>query len=87
MFVSEQPDEPEVKEANDFSSAIDRLKEIVRDLEEGELALEEAMNRYEEGIDLIEFCESKLEEAELMIEEVDDTGPGEPTMNPKEPDE
>jgi exodeoxyribonuclease VII small subunit len=85
--MSEEQEELDLEPNQDFSSAIDRLKEIVRDLENGELALEDAMEKYEEGRDLIGFCESKLEDAELLIEEVDDSDPENPELNPKEPEE
>jgi len=85
--MSEEQEELDLAPNQDFSSAVDRLKEIVRDLEDGELALEEAMEKYEEGLDLIGFCESRLEEAELLIEEVDDSDPENPTLNTREPEE
>lgn len=85
--MTEEQEELDLEPNQDFSSAIDRLKEIVRDLENGELALEDAMEKYEEGLDLIGFCESKLEDAELLIEEVDDSDPENPELNPKEPEE
>lgn len=85
--MSEDQEELDLEPSKDFSSAIDELEEIVRDLENGELALEEAMEKYENGLDLIDFCESKLEDAELLIEEVDDSDPENPELNPKEPEE
>lgn len=85
--MTEDQEELDLEPTQEFSSAIDQLKEIVRDLENGELALEEAMEKYENGLDLIDFCESKIEDAELLIEEVDDTDPENPELNPKEPEE
>lgn len=73
-----------VEDEHDFQSALDRIRSIARDLEEGELALEEAMERYEEGLELIGFCEERLEDAELLIEEVDDSDPDNPELSPKE---
>lgn len=85
--MTEDQEELDLEPTQEFSSAIGQLKEIVRDLENGELALEAAMEKYENGLDLIDFCESKLEDAELLIEEVDDTDPENPELNPKEPEE
>jgi exodeoxyribonuclease VII small subunit len=65
---------PDGESPEDFQVALDRLKEVAAELESGELPLEEAMERYREGLDLIEFCEDRLEEAELLVEEIDDRG-------------
>jgi exodeoxyribonuclease VII small subunit len=85
--MTEEQGELDLEPDRDFSSAIDRLQEIVRDLEEGKLPLEEAMEKYEEGLDLVDFCETKLEDAELLIEEIDDSDPDNPEISPKNPDE
>lgn len=70
-------------EPKDFQSAMERLREVARELESGELPLETAMENYREGIELIQFCESRLEEAELLVEEVDDSNPENPKLNKK----
>jgi exodeoxyribonuclease VII small subunit len=51
-----------------FEQALKKLEEIVQRLERGELALEESLTCYEEGIRLSRFCHTKLEEAERKIE-------------------
>lgn len=81
--MSDENSDP-ISETHDFQSALDRIRSIARDLEEGDLALEEAMERYEEGLDLINFCEERLQEAELLVEEVDDSDPDNPEINTKE---
>jgi exodeoxyribonuclease VII small subunit len=55
-------------EPSRFEDALKRLEEIVSRLERGELALEESLALYEEGVKLSRFCHSKLEEAEAKIE-------------------
>ncbi len=52
----------------DFETSLKKLEEIVKELEEGELTLEQSLDRYEKGIHLARFCSSKLEEAEKRIE-------------------
>lgn len=71
----------------DFHSAMERLKEVADELDSGELPLEQAMECYEEGLFLIDFCERRLEEAELLIEQVDDSDPSQPRIEPKDPPE
>jgi len=51
-----------------FEEAIEKLQKITQELEEGELPLEEALERFEEGMKLIGFCEKKLEEVEKRIQ-------------------
>lgn len=61
-----------VKEDNNekvkFEDALERLEKIVSQLEEGELALDESLKIFEEGIKLSRLCSGKLEEAEKKIE-------------------
>lgn len=53
-----------------FEDALNRLEEIVEELEKGDLPLEETIKKFEEGINLCKFCRRKLEEAELKIEKL-----------------
>lgn len=52
-----------------FEAALAELEEIVAELEEGELSLEQALEKFKRGIALKELCERKLTEAEAQIEE------------------
>jgi exodeoxyribonuclease VII small subunit len=47
---------------------MERLEEIVHQLEEGDLGLSEAMSRYEEGVKLLRQSFDLLERAERKIE-------------------
>jgi exodeoxyribonuclease VII small subunit len=51
-----------------FEDALRRLEEIVRKMESGELALEESLKAFEEGIRLSRLCAKKLDEAERRVE-------------------
>jgi exodeoxyribonuclease VII small subunit len=53
--------------AKKFEEAMERLEQIVRDLEEGDLTLEASLKAFEEGMALIKFCSDKLEEAEKKV--------------------
>ena len=55
-------------EYKDFEKALARLEGIVAELEKGELALEEALKLFEEGIKISRFCNAKLDEAERKVE-------------------
>lgn len=50
-----------------FEEALTRLEEIVRDLEQGELPLEDSLKSFEEGMGLIRFCSKELEAAEKKV--------------------
>jgi len=50
-----------------FEDAMASLENIVQELESGDLPLEKAMQRFEEGIKLSKFCSGKLDETEKKI--------------------
>lgn len=50
-----------------FEKAMKQLEDIVNELENGELPLEKAMKKFEEGIKLSKFCSEKLDETEKKI--------------------
>ena len=52
-----------------FEEALTQLEEIVAELEEGELSLEEAVDKFQRGMALKQLCERRLSEAEAKIEE------------------
>ncbi len=51
-----------------FEKAIEKLEKIVADLESGEVSLEEALKKYEEGVKLSQVCQERLSQAEKKIE-------------------
>jgi len=51
-----------------FEDALKKLEKIVEDLENGELALDEALEKYQEGIRLSKMCAKKLEVARKKVE-------------------
>lgn len=55
------------KKYADFESAMNRLQELTATLESGETKLEEAIDLYTEGLEIVKFCDLKLTEAEKKI--------------------
>jgi exodeoxyribonuclease VII small subunit len=53
-----------------FEAALKRLEEIVRKLESGEAALDDAILLYEEGDRLKQQCEARLAAAQAKIEQI-----------------
>jgi exodeoxyribonuclease VII small subunit len=50
-----------------FEQAMKSLEQIVQELESGDLPLEAAIKKFEEGIELSTYCSQKLEETERKI--------------------
>lgn len=53
-----------------FEESIERLDEIVTSLENGEIALEESIKLFEEGMQLSKYCMEKLSEAERKLQKL-----------------
>ena len=51
-----------------FEDALTRLEEIVRNLESGDLTLEESLENFEEGMKLTKLCNDRLDSAQKKIE-------------------
>jgi exodeoxyribonuclease VII small subunit len=51
-----------------FEECLQRLEAIVREMEKGELPLEQSLKLFEEGMALSSSCRKELEEAEGKIE-------------------
>jgi len=68
----------------DFETALKRLEEIVKKLENGELSLDSALQLFEEGIKLSRFCHTRLEEAERRVEILLKSSSGQPRAVPFE---
>ncbi|NPV90384.1 MAG: exodeoxyribonuclease VII small subunit [Firmicutes bacterium] len=51
-----------------FEEALKNLEEVVRQLEQGDLTLEEALNCFQSGINLVRVCSQKLQAAENQVE-------------------
>ena len=50
-----------------FENALDRLEEIIHALENKELALDDSLQLFQEGVELYKQCNQKLGEAEDKI--------------------
>jgi len=50
-----------------FEGAMLELEQIVSKLEKGDIALEESITNFGQGIELSRYCASKLDEAEKKI--------------------
>jgi exodeoxyribonuclease VII small subunit len=59
-----------------FEKALERLETLVTDLEGGDLALEESLRKFEEGVKLARLCSDRLQAAELRISQLEESADG-----------
>lgn len=70
----------------DFEKSLERLEDIVEEMESGKLSLEQMIKHFEEGSKLATLCSGKLNEVEQKIEKLVKKG-GALTTEPFEPQE
>ncbi|MDA9146365.1 exodeoxyribonuclease VII small subunit [Gammaproteobacteria bacterium] len=58
----------------DFESSLKELESIVAKLEDENINLEDSVNSFEAGINLVKECQKQLEKAELKVKELLDDG-------------
>lgn len=51
-----------------FEDALEKLENIVKKMEAGDITLEESLRSFEEGVKLIRFCQAKLDDAQRRVE-------------------
>ena len=68
-----------------FESAMQRLEEIVEEMESGKMPLEDLIVRYEEGMKLVKICQERLASAEQRIEIITRNNAGKPVVKNFEP--
>lgn len=63
-----------------FESSMQRLEQIVRSMEKGDVALDESLKLFQEGTELVKRCAKMLDEAELQVKKVMTAGDGTPIL-------
>ncbi len=61
-----------------FEENMQRLEQIVRAMEQGDVPLEESLKLFQEGTQLVESCSKLLDEAELLVKKISTDSNGEP---------
>lgn len=59
------------KERPSFEEALEKLEEIVEELNNDEITLEKSVELYEKGLELSKICSETLDQATLKIEQID----------------
>jgi exodeoxyribonuclease VII small subunit len=60
----------ETRKEPSFEEALGRIEEIVERLEQGDLALDESLRLFQEGVDLSRRCQAVLDDAQRKIEQL-----------------
>ena len=55
---------------NSFEESMNRLEELVDKMESGESSLEQNLEWFEEGMDLIKTCQTHLVDADKRVQEL-----------------
>lgn len=63
-----------------FEANMQRLEQIVRAMERGDVPLEESLKLFQEGTELVRNCGSLLDQAELQVQKVMTAPNGTPMM-------
>ncbi len=61
-----------------FEENMQRLEQIVRAMERGDVALEESLKLFQEGTELVRNCGKLLDEAELQVNKIVTAADGSP---------
>jgi exodeoxyribonuclease VII small subunit len=70
------------KKSVNLEKSIADLETLVDELESGDLPLEKAMKKFEEGIKLTRQCQAALKEAEQKVEVLVQSAGGEEALEP-----
>lgn len=61
-----------------FEEKMQRLEQIVRAMERGDVPLEQSLELFREGTDLVAQCGKLLDEAELQVKKISTDAEGRP---------
>ena len=68
------------KENLSFEESMQRLEQIIRAMERGEVPLEESLKLFQEGTQLVASCEKLLDNAQLQVKMVLTAPDGSPVL-------
>ena len=68
------------KKNHTFEENMHRLEQIIRTMERGEASLEDSLNLFLEGTELVAVCEKMLEQADLQVKKVMAAADGSPVF-------
>ena len=63
-----------------FEQSMQRLEQIVRAMERGDVALDESLKLFQEGTELVRSCGKLLDDAQLQVQKVMTAADGSPVL-------
>ena len=84
LFAPPESDMKKSPTPKTFEEAIKRLETITQSMQNSEMPLEEALAAYQEGNELVKYCQTKLAEVEQKLQVLDADGLKELTLNADE---
>lgn len=69
-MAANKSEQAEPSAALNFEQALAELEQLVERMEQGDLALEEALKQFERGIELTRHCQSALQRAEQKVQQL-----------------
>lgn len=67
-----------MSKSKSFEENMQRLEQIVRAMEQGDVALEESLKLFQEGTELVRSCGKLLDKAELQVKKIATAADGSP---------
>ncbi len=77
----------DTKSIKNFEKSLQKLEQIVADMESGELGLEDSLKQFEEGVQLARGCQDALSSAELKVNQLIEKNGLQQTIPFENPDE
>ena len=68
------------QENKTFEQSMQRLEQIVRAMERGDVPLQESLKLFQEGTELVRSCGKLLDDAQLQVQKVMTAADGSPVM-------
>ena len=63
-----------MEERVSIEQTFEQLDELIRQLESGELSLEESFSAYEKGLGMVKLCRESVDEVEKKVLVLDESG-------------
>ena len=63
-----------MEQQQSYEKALERLEQVIDELDTGELPLEASIQLFQDGLEMIKICQAKLNDAEGKIRQLTDNG-------------
>ncbi len=67
MAKKKKDESAEGRDQPSFEQSLEQLQAVVRELESGQLTLEQSLSDYKRGAELLKFCQAQLADAQQQV--------------------